>query len=361
MDAADLKYWIGFSLVPGIGRVKFSLLESRFGEMGKAWHASARELQEAGLDSRSVGHVLAARARLSLDEELAKMRQNNIQALTWHDPAYPARLKEVDDRPPVLYVRGALLPEDECAVAVVGTRRPSAYGRQVADTMSTELCRNGVTVVSGLARGIDAVAHKAALKAGGRTIAVFGCSLEVVYPPEHAGLARQIMERGALVSEFPVGTSPRADNFPRRNRIMSGMSLGVLVVEAGKTSGALITAHQAVEQNREVFAVPGSIFSPTSIGANSLVQEGAKLVTSCLDILEELNLSQVAQQLQFKEIAAASEEEAKLLACLTHEANHIDDIRHTCGLPIATVSSALTMLELKGLARQVGTMHYALA
>jgi DNA processing protein len=227
--------------------------------------------------------------------------------------------------------------------------------------MATDLARSDITIVGGLARGIDSVAHRAALTVDGRTIAVFGCGLDIVYPAEHAKLAREIMERGALISEYPLGTRPKAENFPRRNRIMSGMSLGVLVVEAGESSGAMITARLALEQDREVFAVPGSIFSQMSKGPNALIQEGAKLVRNHMDILEELNLSAVARQMEMKEPIPATGDESVILHCLSTEPIHIDDICHQTGLPIATVSGLLAMMELKGVVKQVGGMNYVLS
>jgi DNA processing protein len=266
----------------------------------------------------------------------------------------------VYDCPILIYVRGTLIREDECAVGVVGTRHPSVYGRQAAEEITKELARNKVTIVSGLAAGIDAVAHRATLDAGGRTIAVCGCGLDMVYPSNHATLARQIMERGALVSEFPLGTRPKAEHFPQRNRIISGMSLGVLVVEAGEESGALLTAHRALEQNRDVFAIPGSIFSPLSAGTNYLIQQGAKLIRNCEDILEELNLNMVPHQLEMRELVAPTDTEAQVLMHLTKEATHIDTLCRISGLPTPTVTSTLAMLELKGLARQVGGMNYIL-
>jgi DNA processing protein len=212
-----------------------------------------------------------------------------------------------------------------------------------------------------LARGIDSVAHRAALDAGGKTVAVFGSGLDIVYPGENAKLAQAIMEHGALVSEYPLGVKPKAENFPLRNRIMSGLSLGVLVVEAGERSGALITAHQAVEQNRDVFAIPGSILSPASQGTNRLIQEGAKLVRSYTDILQELNLTIVVQQAEIEQFAPANEIESAILKQLSSEPNHIDEICRCSGLPMPEVSSTLAMLELRGIARQVGSMNYVLA
>jgi DNA processing protein len=285
-----------------------------------------------------------------------------VRALTWHDEAYPKQLREVYDRPPVLFVRGELQPADDWAVAVVGTRRVSVYGRQAAEELSRGLAVNRVTVLSGLARGVDAVAHRAALDAGGRTVAVLACGLDLIYPPEHKRLAEEIMEQGALVSEYGLGTEPRGDFFPRRNRILSGMSLGVLVVEGDLKSGALITARQALEQNREVFAVPGSVYSPNSRGPNRLIQEGeAKLTLDVQDILTELNLSMATHQIEATELIPADETEGLLLKHLGAEPVYVDDLRRDCGLPIATVTSALAMLELKGLVRQVGRMNYVRA
>ncbi|MBA7615550.1 hypothetical protein ES703_22831 [subsurface metagenome] len=358
---SDTKYWVGFTLIPGVGRARFSQLEQHFGDMERAWQASAAELGEAGLDKRTVQAIMARRLKISLDAEMERLERYKVTVLTWKDKAYPSRLKEIYDLPPVLYVRGGFAAQDEWSLAVVGTRRPTYYGREVTEQIAGDLARNGVTIVSGLARGIDATAHRAALDAGGRTIAVFGCGLDVVYPSEHAKLAREIMQRGALVSEFPLGTRPKAENFPRRNRIMSGLSLGVLVVEAGQGSGALITAGLALEQNREVFAVPGSVLSHQSGGTNRLIQEGAKLVLGCYDILEEFNLTMAAQQLEMKEILPATDTESVLLSCLSPEPTHIDEVGRKCGLPISLVSSTLAMMELKGAVKQVGGMNYILA
>ena len=358
---SDAKYWVGFTLIPGVGRAKFSQLEQHFGDMERAWQASAAELRETGLDERTVQAIMARRPKVSLDAEMERLERYKVTVLIWKDKAYPSRLKEIYDLPPVLYVRGGFAAQDEWSLAVVGTRRPTYYGREVTEQIAGDLARNGVTIVSGLARGIDATAHRAALEAGGRTIAVFGCGLDVVYPSEHAKLAREVMERGALVSEFPLGTRPKAENFPRRNRIMSGLSLGVLVVEAGQGSGALITAGLALEQNREVFAVPGSVLSPQSRGTNSLIQEGAKLVLGCHDILEEFNLTMAAQQLEMKEILPATDAESVIMSCLSPEPTHIDEVGRKCGLPISLVSSTLAMMELKGAIKQVGGMNYILA
>jgi DNA processing protein len=360
MHPGKLKYWVGFSLIPHIGRVKLSLLEAHFPDLEEAWNASPAELRAAGLDAKSVENFLALRPRISLDAEMEKLERYRVKVVTYKDPDYPPRLREIPDYPPLLYIRGSFLPEDEWCIAVVGTRRASVYGRQVTEELVSDLARNRITIVSGLAKGIDALAHRAALEAGGRTIAIAGCGVDIVYPRDHVTLARQIIEHGALISEYPLGTRPKADNFPRRNRIMSGMSLGVLVIEAGENSGALITAELALEQNREVFAVPGSIFSPGSKGTNRLIQEGAKLVSCCADILEELNLTMVSQQLEMKELVGATEPESRLLPFLSREAVHIDEICRSSGLPAAVVSSTLAMMELKGMVKQMGNMSYVL-
>ena len=359
MDKKDIEYWVGFSLIPGIGRVRFTQLENYFGNLADAWKARPVDLKHAGLDSGTINAINHWQPKISLAAEMEKLGRYGVKVLTWHDDDYPARLKEIYDYPPVLYLRGSLLPQDEWCLAVVGTRRATVYGRQVTEEIVTDLVQNKITIVSGLAKGIDTVAHNSALEAGGRSIAVFACGLDIVYPAENANLARRIMQQGALISEYPLGTRPKAENFPRRNRIMSGISLGVLVVEGDVKSGALITARQALEQNREVFAVPGSIYSPACRGTNRLIQEGeAKLVRQVEDILAELNLTMATYQMEMKELVPADETESLLLKHLSSEPIHIDEVRRECGLPIAAVSSALAMLELKGMVRQVGRMNY---
>ena len=352
---------VGFSIIPRIGRVKLKLLESYFSDLENAWRAAPAELKHAGLDSGSIDTITQWRPKIFLEAEMEKLDRYGVMVLSYNDPDYPSRLKEIYDYPPVLYVRGSLLPEDEWCLAVVGTRRASVYGRQVTEEIVTELAQSKITIVSGLAKGIDSMAHRSALAAGGRSVAVFACGLDTVYPSENADLALSIIQQGALISEYPLGTRPKAENFPRRNRILSGLSLGVLVVEANETSGAIITAHLAVEQNREVFAIPGSILSSASRGTNHLIQEGAKLVRDYTDILEELNLTTVYHQMEIREVIPPSDTESLLLKQLSAEPTHIDEVCHSSGLPAATVSSTLAMMELKGLIKQVGTMNYVLA
>jgi DNA processing protein len=247
-------------------------------------------------------------------------------------------------------------------VAIVGTRRATAYGREVTHQLAEALARSGITVVSGLARGIDAEAHRAALDAGGRTIGVLGCGIDRVYPPEHRKLAEEIVAQGALLSDYPVGTPPEGSNFPPRNRLISGLSLDVLLItEAGVRSGALITADFAAEQGRDVFAVPGSILVRGSAGTNALIQEGAKAVLRPEDVLEELNLTMVAEQAEARQVLPTDETEAALLSHLSEEPTHVDELQQQVELPIAQVTSTLALMELKGMVRQVSGMKYVVA
>lgn len=358
---SDLRYWVGFNIVPAIGPARTKALLDFFGDLETAWMAGVDELKAAGLDRRSVENLLQYRQKLDLDRELARIQAAGIRVLTWEDPDYPPLLRHVHNPPVLLYVRGELKPADEWAVAVVGTRRASVYGREVTRRLAGDLAANGITIVSGLARGIDTQAHKAALEAGGRTIAVLGHGLDQVYPAENARLAQEIVRHGALVTEYPLGTPPEGGNFPARNRIISGLSLGTLVVEAGEGSGALITADFALEQGREVFAVPGNIFHRGAAGTNRLIQQGAKAVTRVEDILEELNLTMVAQHREVQAIVPENETEALLLQHLSEEPIHVDELKRESGLPITTVSSTLALMELKGMVRQVGGMNYVLA
>ena len=354
----DKRYWVGFNLVKGIGAVRLQGLRDHFGELALAWQAPVDALQAAGLSPKLAARVAQVRAGVDLSKILSRMMAQGIEILTWDDTLYPPRLKEIDQPPPVLYVRGALTTEDSWAVAVVGTRRVSPYGRQVAEELASFLATNGVTVISGLARGVDAIAHQSALKAGGRTIAVMGCGVDRIYPPEHTQLAEKLIAHGALISDYAPGTPPDASNFPPRNRIISGLSMATVVVEAGETSGALITAQFAIDQGREVFAVPGNILAPQSKGTNKLIAQGAHPLLSVRDLLDVLNLTRVAEQRFVRKALPTDETEAKLMSVLTHEPLHMDEIRNQTGLPIERVSATLVMMELKGFVRQVGGQNY---
>jgi DNA processing protein len=352
-------YWAGLNLVKGIGAVRMRALLDTFGDPETAWKASYDSLCSAGLPVRVAGQLIKIRHEVDLDRYWERVQQCNVEVLTWDDDGYPRRLKEIDQPPPLLYVRGSIQLEDDWAVAIVGTRRVSPYGRQVAEEVAGFLAGNGVTVVSGLARGVDTAAHDAALKAGGRTIAVLGSGVDRIYPDENRRLSDRIIQKGAVISDYPMGTAPESANFPPRNRIISGLSLAVVVVEAGETSGALITASFAANQGREVFAVPGGIHAPQSKGTNSLIQQGARPLLRVEEILEVLSLQMVQEQQVARAVLPVDETEARLLNVIGRQPIHIDEIQIQSGLPIEQVSATLAMMELKGMVRQLGGMNYA--
>lgn len=358
---ADLPYWVALNRVKGIGPARFALLLSAFGTAQAAWTSEPRAWLAAGLDARTAASFDEQRRRIVPEAEVERLARLRVGVLRLTDATYPRHLREIPLPPPVLYVRGALTTEDEWSVAVVGTRRATAYGRQMTERLAADLAGQRITIVSGLARGIDTHAHTAALDAGGRTIAVLGCGPDLVYPPENARLAARIVEQGAIVTEFAPGTQPEAGNFPARNRLISGLSLGVLVTEAPEDSGALITTRFAAEQGRDVFAVPGNVTSRASLGANRLIQDGAKLVLEASDVLSELNLHMVPQQQEMRELLPENATEAAILAHLSAagEPQHIDAICRATSLGAAVVSGTLVMMELKGLVMLVGPMTYA--
>ena len=356
----ELRYWLGFNLVRGIGPVRLRRLIDTFGDIATAWTASAQDLRAAKISQRVVNNVL--RIRSTFDDDVGKiirrLEQLHVQVITWDSPEYPVLLRQTKDYPPVLFVRGKLIPSDEWSVAMVGSRKATVYGREVARRLAMDLAHNGITIVSGLARGIDGVSHKAALEAGGRTIAVLGSGVDIIYPNGHRELANNIIDNGALISDYPLGTLPEGSNFPPRNRIISGLSLGTIIVEAGLRSGALITSDFALDQGRDVFAVPGSILSPASAGCNRLLRDGAAIVTEVRDVLETLQLGQVAEKQSAREILPENAIEAALWEQLSAEPRHLDDLARKTAIPIELVSSTLVMMELKGMARQVGSLQY---
>jgi DNA processing protein len=356
----DLPYWLALSRVHGIGPARFYLLLDRFGSAENVWRSPPDDWLAAGLDALTTAGFTQERSRIVPEAELEALSRHRIGVLRFSDSSYPPLLREIHLPPPVLYLRGRLLPDDNLALAMVGTRRATAYGRQVTQQITTELARRRFTIVSGLARGIDTCAHAAALAAGGRTVAVLGSGPDIVYPPENAKLLERLIENGAAITPFAPGTPPEGANFPARNRLISGLSLGVVVTEAPRQSGALITARFAGEQGRDVFAIPASIYNQSSLGALQLIQDGAKLVMGVEDILSELNLTMVPRPGPTTEPAAENGTEASLLALLAagKEAQHVDELCRLSGLPIATVTATLAWLELRGLVTLVAPQAY---
>lgn len=329
-----------------------------FGTAGAAWNGASQKLRDAGLDKRSIDNLVRARHEFDLEHEWRRIRNAGVQVVTWQDSDYPANLKSLENCPPLLYVRGTLCEDDVWSIAIVGTRRASVYGREVSGRLASDLARAGVTIVSGLALGIDTIAHRTALDAGQRTIAVLGSGVDQIYPPENRGLAAQIAENGAVVSEYPLGTRPEANNFPPRNRVISGLSKAVVIVEAPKRSGALITARFAAEQGRDVFAVPGNITSPGSAGCNDLIRKGAAPLLESQDVLDQLKLEHLVEVKYQQQALPLDPDEDRILEYLSLEPIHVDDLVRRSELPSAQIASMLTMLELKGLVRQVGVLSY---
>ncbi len=357
---ADAPYWMALRNVTGIGPVRFERLLSAFGTIRAAWEASAAELARV-LDRRSLESLVAYRRSADPEGEYAALRSEGIDVVTLAHESYPDLLREVPGPPPVIFLRGAITLEDRRAVAIVGTRRLSSYGREMARTLARDLAQAGVTVVSGLARGVDGIAHAAALDAGGRTIAVLGNGVRGVYPPEHRDLAARVAAQGAVLSDFHPDAPPDGPNFPARNRLISGLALGVVVVEAPMRSGALITVDFAADQGRDVFAVPGSVLSPASAGCLRILRDGARPVRSAEDVLEDLRLGEAPQQLPLESPASLDEDSRRVLSTLTSEALHIDEIGAVAGISIANLSALLMTLELQGFVRNIGAQYYARA
>ncbi|MGI8925703.1 MAG: DNA-processing protein DprA [Tepidiformaceae bacterium] len=367
-DQPELPYWLALRRA-GLGSTNFALLISRFGSIAKAWETNAGELTRAGMEAQYVRAVEKARAGFDAGRELDALARLEARATTWLDEDFPASLRDIPQSPPVLFVRGKTGPAFDQAVAVVGTRRVTPYGRQACEFFCEALARAGVAIVSGLARGVDAIAHRVALEQGVPTVAVLAGGIDQVYPRENEGLARRILEAGCLVSEYPAGIPARPDYFPRRNRILSGLSKATLVIEAGEGSGALHTANWAFEQGREVFAIPGSVFSKQSQGTNQLIRENtAKLVATPEQLCEELNLLSASGQGRLMEGGsgapaatprpAPTQDEGKVLHWLGEEPRHIDEIARTSGMAISQLSGTLQLLELKGLVRQQRPMVF---
>lgn len=369
MEAADpqsdeeqrLAPWIGFQRVPGIGPARFARLVTLFGTIDNAWTASVADLRAAGVSAELAHAIDDTRESLDIRAELLRMERVGVHAITADSNEYPRLLRHVPGAPPLLFARGSILPVDDIAVAIVGTRRATRYGVDMAARLAADLASAGITVISGLAYGIDTAAHRATVDAGGRTIAVLGSGPDTIYPAQNRRLAERVIEQGALVSEYPVGTKPDARNFPARNRIISGMSRGVIVVEAPTASGAMLTASFAADQSRDVFAVPGQATANSSAGCHALIREGATLITDASQVLEQLNLANHKAHVQVRMTLPESAGERILYALIGTDPLHLDEICLASGRPIYEVTGTLLEMELKGLVRQTAPQHYVRA
>lgn len=355
----DKKQLINLAAIPSVGPTRIRALVAHFKSTEDIFKASVKELTSVnGIEFKTAKNIKDYSDFQYGEQQLKRVEKEGVEIIDFWNECYPENLKKIYDPPAFLYVKGTLLKQDKFSISIVGTRLPSNYGKLVAEKIAKELAQKGLVIVSGLARGIDTISHWAALKAGGRTLAVMGSGLDYIYPGENKKLAEQIVQQGAIISEFPMGTEPDAVNFPRRNRIISGLSLGTIVVEAGVKSGALLTANYALEQNREIFAVPGNINSPKSMGTNQIIKNGAKLISSVTDVLIELepHLKQFLkddQKQKTKRPEDLSEIEITLLNNLSHEPIHIDNLANLIGKSTAETLSALLPLEFKDLVKQL--------
>jgi len=357
-----LAYLVALYSVDYIGPARLKFLLENFDNPKQAWEASEEKLEEIKLPKNALCALLARRKEIDPEEYLNSLINQGIRVLTFEDEEYPRLLKKIPNCPLILFIKGSFQKEDEKALAVIGTRTPSFYGKQVTELLVKDLVSLRFTIVSGLARGIDSLAHKTALKCQGRTIAVLGSGVDVCYPPENKELMEEICERGAIVSQFLPGTQIYPGLFPARNRIIAGLSLGVLVTEAAHKSGTKITSEFAREQNRPVFAVPGPITSKLSKGTNELIQMGAKLVYGVEDVLKELGMEVRGRRsdVRRKEIRAESKEEEILLSLLGPTPIHIDELVRASNLPTSIVGSTLSLMEIQGKAKNVGNKMYVL-
>lgn len=348
-------WWLALNTVPGIGAVRYVALVKHFGSPQAVLEASPKALNAVPEIGEKVVQALRDQVKESFaEEQLAKLDRANAKLISILDDDYPESLKRIYDPPPYLLVRGNILPQDRLAVGIVGSRLCTEYGRQVTEQLVRELSKAGLTIVSGLARGIDSIAHQTAIKSGGRTIAALGCGLDVIYPPENKKLYAEIAESGAVLTAYDFGTRPEKFNFPARNRIISGLSRGIIVVEARKGSGALVTAQHAVDQNREVFAVPGNITSVSSHGANELLKQGAIPVTQAADVLLALGIDpNVRTAAREKPRISLPESEQLIYDSLSTQPQLVDNLSNSIHRPIGEVLSHLLSLEMAGLVRQL--------
>lgn len=360
----ETKYWVAFSVFPGVGPVRFRLLLEYFGSARAAWNASESELRSVGMPQKLTDALIGFRRTFSPDAYIHELHAKQVSTLTLTDPKYPGRLREIPDPPFVLYIKGKKnIPPIDFArtVGVVGTRKITPYGQEVTRRLVEGLVSYGFTIVSGLAYGVDAVAHRTAIDAGGKTIAVLGCGIDIIAPPSNARLYHDIESgHGAIVSEMPLGLRPNKGLFPARNRIISGLSLGVIVTEGAEDSGALITARNAAEQGRDVFAVPGPVTSVMSRGPSKLLKNGARLVESALDVIEEFGMDTVGRPASRDTVVGDTAAEQKILDILRCGPVHVNTVAKMADLTIQTASSTITVLEIKGKIRDIGEKVYSL-
>ena len=356
IDAEETLSWLGLSSMPGVGRATFRRLVARFGSPAAVLAATADELSETGdVSERLAAAIAASPWRKWAEEELARAERAKVSVTTFDQPTYPEALKKIPDAPLFLYIYGSIGTEDSFAVAMVGTRTPTHYGLTTARRMAYELASAGATVVSGLARGIDTQAHKGALDARGRTIAVLGCGIDIAYPPENRDLLERIAASGAVVTENPFGTRPESGYFPARNRIISGLSQATVIIEAAEDSGSLITADYTVKQGRRLFAVPGNVSSPLSRGTNNLIKGGAVLAETARDVLRSLDRPPMpaADSIVISALVSVTDAERTIYSVIGSEPKHIDVIMTESGSSPGSLGGLLTALELKGLVRQL--------
>lgn len=358
-----MKYLNALNLINGLGPQKMKRMLDFFGSSKNIWRADFEELKKSGISEGLAENIVDKRNSIDPDLEWKKLEKENIKAITLEDENYPQLLREIPHPPYIIYMKGNFASlNDQPMLAIVGSRKFTSYGKQAAYTFAHDLARAGITIVSGMALGIDAVAHLGALEAGGKTIAVLGSSLEDINigPKTNFELSCRIMDSGLLMSDYPPGVASIPTNFPARNRLMAGMALGTIVVEAAVDSGSLITANLALEFNREVFAVPGSVFSPVSLGTNNLIRSGAKIAASVKDILEELNIDRRTEIEKVKKIIPGSPAEEIILKILSHEPLHIDKIIKLSKLETSAASSTLSLMEMKGMVKNMGGQNYIL-
>lgn len=357
----DLPYWVAFSHVKGLGAVRFRMLLTAFPSLQEAWEATPTRLVSAGIPSRLVSVIQQARKKIEPIKITQEIYDKGIEVIRWDDDEYPSLLKTIATPPPILYIRGHLPLEMEKSVAIVGTRRMTSYGSSTAADLAEYLADNGVVTVSGMARGIDTVIHHSTVRHNGKTVAVLGSGVDIIYPAENRILAERIMHDGALVSDYPPGTPPDRTNFPPRNRIISGMAAATIVIEAGEKSGALITAKFAAEQGREVFVIPGNVNTPQSIGTNRLIRDGAIPLLQKEDLLDFMKRTDISKPKTISKPLQMSFEdplEQRIIELISDEAVHIDEISRVLHLPAGKIGAILTMLEIKGFVTETNPNTY---